>query len=71
MAMKWEAFPNLEMWRWKKSDNTAVIHYNSYTRTYDISLIRSIWNSGMGLSAFGFKSLEDAQAWASLITREE
>ena len=61
MAMKWEKSEVSEMWRWTKSDNTVVIHINKFTGTYEASVIRTIWEKGMGLSATGFDSLEDAQ----------
>ncbi len=71
MPMKWDAFPELKMWRWTKSDNTAVVHYNTYTHTYEASIIRAIWDRGMGLNGVGFKSHEDAKAWAALALRED
>ena len=71
MPMKWEKDDLTDLWRWKKGDNTAVIHRNSTTRAYDVSVIRSVWSSGMGLTATGFGSVEDAQRWAALLLRED
>ncbi len=71
MPMKWEQSKNGEMWRWKKSDNTVVIHLNKFNGTYDVSIVRSISGAGMGLSASGFDSAEEAQEWASLLLRED
>ena len=71
MPMKWEQSETAEMWRWTKSDNTVVIHLNKFNGTYEVSLIRTIWDKGMGLNAGGFESLEDAKEWAALMLRED
>ena len=71
MPMKWEQSKNSEMWRWKKSDNTVVIHLNKFNGTYDVSIVRSISGAGMGLSASGFDSVDEAQEWAALLLRED
>ncbi len=71
MPMNWEQSKTGEMWRWKKSDNTVVIHLNKFNGTYQVSVIRSIQSAGMGLSAEGFDSLEEAQEWAALLLRED
>ncbi len=71
MPMKWEPSQTGEMWRWKKNDNTVVIHLNKFNGTYQVSVIRSISSAGMGLSAEGFNSLEEAQEWAALLLRED
>ncbi|MCY4623787.1 MAG: hypothetical protein OXC99_02090 [Chloroflexi bacterium] len=71
MPMKWEQSQTGEMWRWKKNDNTVVIHLNKFNGTYQVSVVRSISSAGMGLSAEGFDSLEEAQEWAALLLRED
>ena len=71
MPMKWEEFRNGQMWRWKKGDNTVVIHLNKFNGTYQVSVIRSIQSAGMGLTADGFDSVDEAQEWAELLLREE
>lgn len=71
MPMNWEQSTSGEMWRWKKSDNTVVIHLNKFNGTYQVSVIRSIQSAGMGLAADGFDSLEEAQEWAALLMRED
>ena len=71
MPMKWEKSETAEIWRWKKSDNTVVIHINKFNGTFEVSVIRSISSAGMGLTANGFDSLEEAQEWAALMLRED
>ena len=71
MPMKWEKSETAEIWRWKKSDNTVVIHINKFNGTFEVSVIRSISGAGMGLTANGFDSLEEAQEWAALLLRED
>ena len=71
MPMKWEQSKTGEMWRWKKSDNTVVIHLNKFNGTYEVSIVRSISSAGMGLTTGGFDSVEEAQEWAALLLRED
>ena len=71
MPMKWEEFRNGEMRRWKKGDNTVVVHLNKFNGTYEVSIVRSIGGAGMGLTTGGFDSVDEAQEWAELLLREE
>ena len=48
-----------------------VIHINKFNGTFEASVIRSISSAGMGLTANGFDSLEEAQEWAALLLRED
>ena len=48
MPMKWEQSSSGEMYRWKKNDNTVVIHLNKFNGTYQVSVVALHQQRGHG-----------------------
>lgn len=66
--MEWRKLETSPIWYKSQNTRTAVIHYNEYTRCYDVSVaILFGYDGGTSISAQGFRTLEEAQEWVRLM----
>lgn len=69
--MEWQKSEVGQIWHWSHDSavthDKAIIHYNEYTRCYDVAIRKQVYEAGVGVSAQGFRTLEEAQEWARLM----